>query len=252
MLSNLDKNIIFNEKITNIEIYVILFLRLIIDWSKLSVILMFWIWFLNHKIGFWEFVSLMSIVYILEKILNSFADIYKEFNQNFVEVEKLWDFFDTTPEIEWYETWKEFEYKTWAIELKNINFWYSENKKVFKNFNLNLAWWKITAFVWNSWWWKTTLVKIISQYIKQDSWKVLIDWQYLEEVSLKSYYKNIWYLTQEPSVFDWSIYDNLTYALENNVEQPQNMIGQPQGIAPTGETNVGVDLGVYPKNKFTR
>jgi putative ABC transport system ATP-binding protein len=32
-------------------------------------------------------------------------------------------------------------------------------------------------------------------------------------VSLKSYYHHIGYLTQEPNVFDGTIYENLTYAL---------------------------------------
>ena len=182
------------------------------------------LWYLWYEVIKWTytldlFVWLFWMLSLMDSVITNSMRFYSDFTNNFTKVEKLWDFFDTTPEIQWYETWKDFIYKTWAIELQNINFWYSENKKVFKNFNLNLAWWKITAFVWNSWWWKTTLVKIISQYIKQDNWKVLIDWQDLEEVSLKSYYKNIWYLTQEPSVFDWSIYDNLTYALEeNNVE----------------------------------
>jgi len=41
----------------------------------------------------------MSIIYILEQILNKFSYIYIEFTKIFVDVEKLWDFFDTTPEI---------------------------------------------------------------------------------------------------------------------------------------------------------
>jgi ABC-type multidrug transport system fused ATPase/permease subunit len=36
---------------------------------------------------------------------------------------------------------------------------------------------------------------------------------------LKSYYKDIGYLTQDPSVFDGSILENLTYALEEKVEE---------------------------------
>ncbi len=121
--------------------------------------------------------------------------------------------------IEWYETWKNFKYKKWDIELKNITFWYSYNNDVLNDFGLEIKWWKVTALVWNSWWWKSTLVKLISVYISPNFGEILVDWQKLSEVSLKSYYKEIWYLTQEPSVFDWTILENLIYAAGENVDE---------------------------------
>lgn len=38
---------------------------------------------------------------------------------------------------------------------------------------------------------------------------------------LKSYYKHIWYLTKDPSIFDWTIYENLTYAIERKLENEE-------------------------------
>lgn len=40
-------------------------------------------------------------------------------------------------------------------------------------------------------------------------------------MSLKSYYKHIGYLTQEPNVFDGTIYENLTYALDYEPSQEE-------------------------------
>jgi ABC-type multidrug transport system fused ATPase/permease subunit len=54
-------------------------------------------------------------------------------------------------------------------------------------------------------------MKLISGFIETQSWKIIIDWQNLNEINLMNYYKEIWYLTQEPNVFDWSILENLTY-----------------------------------------
>jgi len=198
--------------------YVHLFFRIpewIIAWSKFAILLYLWFEIFEWNSSFAIFVWVFWVFTVLDSAISKSMNFFKDFTYKFIVVEKLWDFLDNTPEIQWYNNWKEFNYISWNIELKNISFSYSENKNVFENFDLNIAWWKITAFVWNSWWWKTTLVKIISQYIRQDSWKVIIDWQNLEKISLKSYYKNIWYLTQDPSVFDWTIFDNLTYALEN-------------------------------------
>ncbi len=79
---------------------------------------------------------------------------------------------------------------------------------------MKIEWEKVLALIWNSWWGKTTLIKLLAWYIKADSWEILVDWQKLSETSLKSYYQNIWYLTQEPSVFDGTILENLLYGVE--------------------------------------
>ncbi|MDQ7023420.1 MAG: ATP-binding cassette domain-containing protein [Candidatus Gracilibacteria bacterium] len=123
----------------------------------------------------------------------------------------MWDFFDETDDIKGYEKGKKFEYKKGDIKLEKINFGYIEKTKIFENFDLEIKGGKITALVGNSGSGKTTLVKLISGYIKADSGSIVVDEQKLENVSLKSFYKNIGYLTQEPSVFDGSILDNLMY-----------------------------------------
>ena len=49
-----------------------------------------------------------------------------------------------------------------------------------------------------------------------------MDDQNLRDVSLKSYYKDVGYLTQEPSVFDGTIRENLLYAVGGDVSE-ENM-----------------------------
>jgi ABC-type multidrug transport system fused ATPase/permease subunit len=54
---------------------------------------------------------------------------------------------------------------------------------------------------------------------------VIVDGQSLTDISLKSYYPHIGYLTQEPSVFDGTIRENLTYAVDQKEEShviPEN------------------------------
>lgn len=43
------------------------------------------------------------------------------------------------------------------------------------------------------------------------SWELLIDNQDITSIRLDSYYPHIWYLTQEPSVFDGTIEENLLF-----------------------------------------
>jgi len=236
------RNKFLNSRIVDYSVVWVLFLRIATDGSKLFLIMIFIFWFMEGKIGFWEFVSILSILYIMEQILQKFSDIYVTFSKSIVDVHLLWNFFDTTPEIQWYETWAEFIHDAGEIQISDLSFWYAENSPVFSDFNLHIPGWKITAFVWNSGSGKSTLVKLIAWYIRPQSGDIIIDDQKLSDVSLKSYYKDIGYLTQEPSVFDGTILENLTYALESpqppllKGEQEEEAgkdqeIGQPQGLS---------------------
>lgn len=222
-VDKLDDNCIELEKYSlKMSKYVQLFFRVpewFLTWSKYLILLYLWLKIFDSKADFSTFVWVFWVFTVLDAAISKSMTFYKDFTHSFTSIEKLWDFFDTTPKIYGYNKWKEFDYKKWNIKIKNISFGYQDDKKIFEDFSLDILGGKITALVWNSWGWKTTLVKIISQYIKQDSWNLIIDWQYLSEVSLKSYYKSVWYLTQEPSVFDGTILDNLSYAIDWKVSQ---------------------------------
>lgn len=185
--------------------------------------LFFFSYFFSLQVISWdmlisEFIWITSIFFVINWAVSNFVVFYLNLTKEFIDIEKLWDFFENTPKLEWYDEWKDFKYKSWNIEIKNLTYSYYEWKNVFENFSLDIAWWKITALVWNSWSWKTTLVKLISGYIKANSWDIIIDWQKLSQISLKSYYNDIGYLTQEPSVFDWSVLENLTYAINRKLK----------------------------------
>ena len=190
----------------------------------MALILLFTFWFLWNEVLNWKIelnilVWLTWVLIIMQRSIWEAIRFYTRVTKDFIDIEKMWDFFDTTVQIKWYNTGKSFKYEKWKIKIENLSYGYIEWKSVFKNFDLEIKWGKVTAFVWNSGSWKSTLVKLISWYIRSDKWNIIIDEQKLNKTSLKSYYKNIGYLTQEPSVFDWSILDNLTYAIDRKLKK---------------------------------
>ena len=185
----------------------------------ISLVLFSAFWYLWNKYLEWEFtlsalVWLTGTLIIMQKTIYETVKFYIEYTKKMVSVEKFWDFFDNTPLIKWYDKWETFIYKSGGIEIKNMCFGYWWNKEVFDNLNLSIPWWKVLALVWNSWSWKTTLVKLLSWYLRHDSGYILVDKQNIKDISLKTLYPHIWYLTQEPSVFDWTIIENLMYGIE--------------------------------------
>lgn len=160
--------------------------------------------------------------YLWQLVINT-TQAFKVLTKQFTEIEKLRNLFDTTPKQK-ANQWKLiFKPKRSKIELHSVSFNYDESDLVFEDFNIEIQWWKKTALVGPSWSWKSTLIKLISGYIRPDKWYITVDWQQLptddrkfvdknKTVKLQSYYEHIGYLTQEPSVFDGTIRENLLYA----------------------------------------
>ena len=185
--------------------------------TKLGILFYVGLWVFDEKFSLAFFVWLFWVMTLMESTITQSMKFFRNFTKDFTKIEQFWNFFDNTPQMQWYETWKTFTYKKWEIVIQNISYAYDENKAVFRDFSLEIPWKQITAFVWPSGGGKSTLVKLLAGYIMQDTWRILVDAQKLADVSLKSYYKDIWYLTQEPSVFDGTVRDNLLYAVQGKI-----------------------------------
>ena len=209
-----EKKIYFNKRMSPYLVPFYVIGNVITAIMLFAVYIKFWISYFNWNISLWYITGITWALLLMNSILLDFLDFIKNFWRDFGEIQNLWDFFDEAPILKGYEEWNTFTYKTWNIELQNLTYGYEGNKNVFENFNLTTTGWKITAFVWPSGGGKSTLVKLIAGYLKADSGDIMIDGQILSETSLKSYYQDVGYLTQEPSVFDGTVRENLMYALQ--------------------------------------
>lgn len=169
----------------------------------------------NWSANLWDFVLFTWFATLLWNQIKTFIELSKKFSDSYIHIEKMNEMMENIKENDDVneDNKKEYIFKNGDIEVKNVGFSY-DRAKIFNNFSLNIPWWTKTAFVWESGWWKSTLIKLLAWYMKVNSWDILIDWQKLSKIKLSDYYKHIWYLTQDPSVFDWSILENLTYALK--------------------------------------
>ena len=177
--------------------------------------------FYLNDVTYTEVVLYLWLVTSLDRGTRDVIDLYRWFSKNFQRVERLRETFDTIPEMQGYDIWHTFNFITGNITLHEVSFKYNETD-VLQNISLDIKWGEKTAFVGVSWGGKSTIIKLIAGYLHTTKGYISIDGQQLpmeknlkKSVSLESYYRHVGYLTQEPSVFDGSIYDNLTYALEN-------------------------------------
>lgn len=199
-----------------------------IEWNYLIPnILIFWLYIALFLIigdgifdGTYTFADLVlftSTLGLLDWTLDTLSTAIKDFFQDYSQVEQLRETFDNTPQTD-YNNGLPFNYTQWDIHLNDITFYYGETA-VFEKFSLTLQWWTKTAFVWESGWGKTTLIKLLAWYLRPDSGEIVIDGQKLSEIKLTDYYRHIGYLTQDPSVFDGTIWENLVYGIPEDFDQ---------------------------------
>lgn len=216
-----DRAVLANEKMwTPTEIFFL--------WPQFIVyiflVIFFYYWWtavFNNSMTISFFYGVVSSLFLLQNMLDKTLTVLKDISKDRTDIEKLRSLVDNSPSIQGIEKGNTFVFNHGKIVFSDVSFWYNADRYIIEKFNLTINPWNKVALVWPSWAGKTTLIKLIAWYIQSTQWDIHIDNQLLPSatwninaVSLKSYYKNIWYLTQEPSVFDGTIYENLIYALD--------------------------------------
>jgi len=165
------------------------------------------------------FAGMMAIVWFLTQLVINVTSNFKDLTKDFFHVEKLREAIDEAPKMKNYDCGEQFQFSRGDIVLKNVNFAYQDGTSVFHNFSLEIIGGQKTALVGHSWSGKSTLVKLINWLMMPDEGSVLIDWQDIATVSLKSFFPHIGFLQQEPIVFDGTVRENLEYGLEKPLTQ---------------------------------
>lgn len=96
------------------------------------------------------------------------------------------------------------------IELNDVNLFFG-HKQVIKNINLDIKENSSVAFVGESGAGKTTLANIICGLEKPNQGKVLVSGESLYESDLNDYRCKIGYITQEPVIFNDTLFNNITF-----------------------------------------
>lgn len=100
------------------------------------------------------------------------------------------------------------------IVLKDLDFGYDVSDGVLKQINLSIQKNETIAFVGESGSGKTTLVNLVSGLLKPNSGHVLIDGIGHQELNVTSFQSRIGYISQDPVMFNDTIFNNVTFWAE--------------------------------------
>lgn len=97
-----------------------------------------------------------------------------------------------------------------SLDLNNVDFQYPNGFKVLKNINLEIKSLYTYAFVGESGSGKTSLVNLVVGLFDPIEGKILVNGLNRQNINMSSYRKRFGYITQEPVIFNDTIYNNIT------------------------------------------
>ncbi len=118
---------------------------------------------------------------------------------------------------------KKIEYN-YSINLKNVNFKYSNKKNIFKDISLTINKGDKIAFIGPSGAGKSTLVDIIIGLCRPSSGEIYIDNTILNENNLKSWRQKIGYIPQQVYLFDGTVSQNVSFGKKSDENKIKDVL----------------------------
>jgi len=169
--------------------------------------------------NFFSFLAAMMLAY---QPVRSLATLNVTIQQGLSGAQRVIPIIDNKNKINENENDKDLEVINGEIEFKNVNFKYTNSeKKTLDSINLKIPGKKITSLVGHSGAGKTTILNLIPRFYNIDSGEIKIDGQSIFQSKISSLRKNISLVSQETTLFDDTIRNNIAYA---NLDATQNEI----------------------------
>ena len=160
--------------------------------------------------NFFSFLAAMMLAY---QPVRSLATLNLAVQQGLSGAKRVLPVIDDVNKIKDIENAKDIDVKEGSIEFKNVNFQYSVGeRKILNSVNIKIPGKKMTALVGQSGAGKSTILNLIPRFYNVDDGEIKIDDQSVNNYSLFSLRKNISLVSQDTTLFDDTIKNNIAYA----------------------------------------
>ncbi len=163
--------------------------------------------------NFFSFLAAMMLAY---QPVRSLATLNIAIQQGLAGAKSVLPVIDYIPEVQDKDNSQELVVEKGEIYFEEINFNYSKTESnVLKSINLKIPGKKMTALVGHSGAGKTTILNLIPRFYDAKSGDIKIDNQSIYNSSLYSLRSNISLVSQDTTLFDDTIFNNIQYANKN-------------------------------------
>tara|TARA_B100000963_G_scaffold359576_1_gene387278 strand:- start:532 stop:2268 length:1737 start_codon:yes stop_codon:yes gene_type:complete len=174
----------------------------------------------NGEIGINNFFSFLAAMMLAYQPVRSLSTLNMVLNQGLSAASRILPIIDQKNEIKNMENAKSLLINKAEISFKNLNFSYDiEDKKTLKSIDLNFNGGEMTSLVGHSGSGKSTILNLIPRIYDPQSGDITIDNQSIYNCSLESLRDKISMVSQETTLFDDTIKNNIKYAKENSSDE---------------------------------
>ena len=163
--------------------------------------------------NFFSFLAAMMLAY---QPVRSLSTLNMVLNQGLSAASRILPIIDQENLIKDSNNAKLIDLKNSDIEFKNINFAYEiDEEKTLKSINLEFKGGKMTSLVGHSGSGKSTILNLIPRFYDAQSGDIMIDNQSIYKTKINSLRSQISMVSQDTTLFDDTIKNNIKYANEN-------------------------------------
>ncbi|MDB9718923.1 ABC transporter ATP-binding protein/permease [Candidatus Pelagibacter sp.] len=167
----------------------------------------------NGEIDINNFFSFLAAMMLAYQPVRSLATVNMAINQGLSAARRILPIIDQKNSIIEKDTDTELKINKATIKFENVSFKYeSKEKKVLKSINLELQGEKMTALVGHSGSGKSTILNLIPRFYNILDGDIKIDNQSIYNTKIFSLRKNISIVSQDTTLFDDTIKNNIAYA----------------------------------------
>ena len=159
--------------------------------------------------NFFSFLAAMMLAY---QPVRSLATLNIAIEQGLAGAKRVLPIIDYEPEIKNSKNAGNLEYKNGEIIFENVSFNYNNYEQVLKSINLKFEGKKMTALVGHSGAGKSTIMNLIPRFYNINSGDIKIDNQSIYNKTVKSLRGGISLVSQDTTLFDDTIKNNIAYA----------------------------------------
>tara|TARA_E500000178_G_scaffold17498_1_gene16684 strand:- start:311 stop:2050 length:1740 start_codon:yes stop_codon:yes gene_type:complete len=168
--------------------------------------------------NFFSFLAAMMLAY---QPVRSLATLNISVNQGLVGAKRVLPIIDEKSSLRENPNDKNINLNQGNILFKNVNFKFdSQNEDTLNSINLDIKGGKMTSLVGHSGAGKSTILNLIPRFYDCKSGDIIIDNQSIYETRISSLRNNISLVTQDTTLFDDTIKNNISYS-SSNVSQSQ-------------------------------
>ena len=167
----------------------------------------------NGELQISNFFSFLAAMMLAYQPVRSLATLNIAVHQGLSGAKRVLPIIDEVPQIGEKKDYPNLAIDTGQINFENVRFQYSEDEvQILNSINLNIPGEKMTALVGHSGAGKSTILNLIPRFYDANNGDIRIDNQSIYKCKIFSLRKNISLVSQDTTLFDDTIKNNIAYA----------------------------------------